>query len=240
MSDAPGALAKDVKPGAKATLALDDKALGNAQTKLAGQNAVVAPGDDKTAGPAGQVFAARIGAAMDAPAPRGAKRGAAAASVDPLNLLGAIQSGGGTPLTARPVMAAAAADLPVIQASDPEWIEKFVDQIDMLRGDNGTSETRIRLSPDALGTLDVRIAQRDGQTHVQINADQAGARALLADAAPRLADLAQARGLKLNTSFADGQGQPSQRQDQGTPTQRAPRMNDSAAPADMQTDERIG
>ena len=73
-----------------------------------------------------------------------------------------------------------------------------------------------------------------------INADQAGARALLADAAPRLADLAQARGLKLNASFADGQGQPSQRRDQGAPTQRAPRVNKAAAPADTQTDERIG
>lgn len=240
-ADAPGPgspLAKDVKPLSKATLAVDDP---KPLPVPAGQDGVArtaVTGDDRTAGPAGQVFAARIGAALDAPAPRSGKRTGAA--IDPLSLLGTFQSGGASAMTARAVTGVAAADLPVIQASDPEWIEKFVDQIDMMRGADGARETRIRLSPDALGTLDVKIEQRDGQTHVQINADQAGARALLADAAPRLTDLAQARGLRLNTSFADGQGQSGQRQDQGTPTPRARRSSDAAVAADTPNDERIG
>lgn len=169
------------------------------------------PVADSIARPAGQVFAARIVAALDAPAPSASRRPADDHVAAPLAVLpGSVQ----TDLTARPVSAPAAADQPPLNTRDADWIEKLVDRIDMMRTDSGSRETRIRLSPDALGTLDVRIEDKDGQVRVHFSADHAATRALIADAAPRLADLAEARGLKLTQGFADSQGQSAARQDQ--------------------------
>ncbi len=78
------------------------------------------------------------------------------------------------------------------------WPHAMIERIEMLRDAADAVDTRIRLVPDALGAIDVSM-KTDGDTvRVHFNAEQAVTRMLLADAQPQLAELAEARGLKLS------------------------------------------
>ncbi|WP_448502415.1 flagellar hook-length control protein FliK [Sphingomonas sp.] len=114
------------------------------------------------------------------------------------------------PIGATPPIVAAAAALaasatveaPTLAATpldtrDPRWVETMIERIETLRDALGMRETRLRLTPDALGVVEVRIADTPDGVRVHLTADSAAARQLLAEAAPRLADMAEARGLKL-------------------------------------------
>lgn len=145
------------------------------------------------------------------------------------------------PIVTRPV---AVAVLPqAVDTGRAEWIETLVDRIDELRGQSGQRETRIRLLPDALGIVDIRI-QRDGdRVHVHFATDNPHARALLNEAAPRLVDMAEARGLKLGDTGvrqdSGAQAQSGQAQSgQSNPGQPRSDQSRHAAfrPADSQTD----
>ncbi|WP_293857117.1 flagellar hook-length control protein FliK [Sphingomonas sp. SCN 67-18] len=111
--------------------------------------------------------------------------------------------------------AAPAATQPAIDTGRAEWIEALVDRIDEMRGHGGHRETRIRLLPDALGAVDVRI-QRDGdRVNVHFVTENPHARALLNEAAPRLVEMAESRGLKLGDTGVrhdNGQSQAGQSQ----------------------------
>jgi hypothetical protein len=82
------------------------------------------------------------------------------------------------------------------------WPHAMIERIEMIRDAADAGDTRIRLIPDALGAIDVSVKSVGDTVHVHFNAEQAATRTLLADAQPRLAELAEARGLKL------GQGAP--------------------------------
>lgn len=104
------------------------------------------------------------------------------------------------PSSAAPPTAASAPAPAVavpLDTARAEWIESMIDRIDDLRGQAGVRSTQIRLLPDALGQVDVSIRQEGDQVHVNFTVDTAAARTLIADATPRLAELADARGLKL-------------------------------------------
>ena len=129
------------------------------------------------------------------------------------------------------------------QASD--WIEGMIEQIDVMRdahaeGASETTTTRIRLSPDALGAIEILLSGEGDAIDVRINADTAAARTLLAEAAPRLADMAEARGLKLAQGDA---GQPGQQQAHRQPQQDQPTANrrhpNGSATTGGNPDERI-
>ncbi len=92
------------------------------------------------------------------------------------------------------------------------WPAAMIERIDILRDAANATDTRIRLIPDALGTIDVSV-RKDGDTlHVHFAAEQAATRTLLQDAQPRLAELADSRGMKLTQSSVDtGTGQQQQR-----------------------------
>jgi len=149
----------------------------------------------------------------------------------------------------RPVAPTAHAASPALDTRQPQWVEGMIDRITTLREASGTNngETRIRLSPDALGDVEVAIRTGDdGKLHVHFNSDNADAGRLLAEAQPRLVQMAEARGLKLGGMQVDvgtqQQPQQSQRQaqDQGNPAPRAPRT--ATRQADTQTtrsDDRI-
>ncbi len=118
-----------------------------------------------------------------------------------------------TPLT--PVGAAATHEIKVADAQQApldmrqdRWPHAMIERIEMLRDAADAVDTRIRLVPDALGTIDVSV-KKDGDTvRVHFNAEQAATRTMLADAQPRLAELAEARGLKLaQGSLGDGGAQ---------------------------------
>ncbi len=121
------------------------------------------------------------------------------------------------------------------------WPQAMIERIEALRDAADAADTSIRIIPDKLGTIDVSV-RRDGDvTHVHFNAEQAQTRTILADAQPRLAELADSRGLKLGQSSIDGgSGQQQPQNQRAQPAfvpaapARAPRRDDAAT-----TDHRI-
>lgn len=102
-------------------------------------------------------------------------------------------------------------DTPV-DLADRRWPHAMARHIERLREEADETSTRIRLLPDALGPVDVAV-RRDGDTvHVRFTAASAETRQLLADAQPRLADAADARGFKLGRADVGG-GELAQRDD---------------------------
>jgi hypothetical protein len=121
-----------------------------------------------------------------------------------------------TPLT--PVGATATHEIKVADAQQApldmrqeRWPHAMIERIEMLRDAADAVDTRIRLVPDALGAIDVSV-KTDGDTvRVHFNAEQAATRTLLADAQPKLAELAEARGLKLAQGSLGDSGAQQQR-----------------------------
>ncbi|MES3154846.1 flagellar hook-length control protein FliK [Sphingomonas faeni] len=92
------------------------------------------------------------------------------------------------------------------------WPHAMIERIEMLRDAADAVDTRIRLVPDALGAIDVSVKTEGDTVRVHFNAEQAATRTLLTDAQPRLAELAEARGLKLSQgSLGDGGAHQQQR-----------------------------
>lgn len=150
------------------------------------------------------------------------------------------------------VPGASAADGKTLDMSRAEWMTSMIDTIETLRDESGAiGETRLKLSPDALGNLDVTVRRDDaGQYQVRIATDTAQARTILTDAAPRLHDMAEARGLKLshagvdtgagaNPGFTDSNRRDAQ-QTAPTPRRPASAANDAGAAFDAnQPDTRL-
>lgn len=96
--------------------------------------------------------------------------------------------------------------LPPIDIQREDWTRALIDRIDAVRDVANARDMRITLVPDALGKVEVALRQ-DGETlHVAFTADAPATRALLADAQPRLAELAEARGLKLGDTAVSTRG----------------------------------
>ncbi|SFO29720.1 flagellar hook-length control protein FliK [Sphingomonas sp. OK281] len=121
-----------------------------------------------------------------------------------------------TPLT--PIGAAATHEIKVADAQQApldmrqeRWPHAMIERIEMLRDAADAVDTRIRLVPDALGAIDVSVKTEGDTVHVHFNAEQAATRTLLADAQPRLAELAEARGLKLSQGSLGDSGAQQQR-----------------------------
>ena len=108
-----------------------------------------------------------------------------------------------------------------------------------LRDEANANDTRIRLSPDNLGNIDVAVRREGDTLHVHFHAAEAETRSLLADAQPQLAQIAGERGMRLGDSQVGGGGggQPQGR----TPPQQI--SNHRPAPvtvqADTSTDARV-
>jgi flagellar hook-length control protein FliK len=109
------------------------------------------------------------------------------------------------------VQAVADAQQAAIDTRRGEWLSQTIDRIEALRDSPNSRETSIRLSPDALGTVDVSIRHEGDRIHVRFAAETAQARTLLTEAQSRLTEIAEARGLKLGGTSVDagtaGQGQ---------------------------------
>lgn len=102
------------------------------------------------------------------------------------------------------VAAAAGAQDGTLDMRDDSWMTAMIDQIEEMRDAGGTRETSIRLSPDSLGELDISIRHDGDKIHVRFNAESPAARALLAEAQPKLAELAEARGIRLGQTSVNG------------------------------------
>lgn len=141
--------------------------------------------------PAGRVFAAAIATAWR---DRTQRAGAPDGSADPVTL------GVGTPnlVSGHAIIhASASADQSGLDLTQDTGLQRMITHIETLRDDADARDTRIRLVPDALGGVDVAVRQVGDRVHVHFTAEQEATRALLADAQPRLTELAAARGLRI-------------------------------------------
>lgn len=121
----------------------------------------------------------------------------AALSVDPATLTRADS------LTAAPVAATTGAEQAPLDMTQHHWPQGMIDRIDRMREDAATADTRIQLSPDALGGIAVNLRQEDGATHIHFTADQAQTASMLADAQPTLSRLAEEKGMRLGQTAVD-------------------------------------
>ncbi|NIJ23827.1 flagellar hook-length control protein FliK [Sphingomonas japonica] len=196
------------------------------------------PRTEPVAVPAGQAFASAVFAAVETvrhkPAPRG--------SVAELAMIAGIDLSSSS--TTSSIIAPAAAA--TLDTSRADWMGDMIDRIEMLTAAVGIErrETRVRLNPDQLGSVEIAI-ERDGDTtNLRFTAETAATRTLLADAVPRLAEIADARGLRLGQtqvdlggnaaqSNAQHQRQPEpQGQANRTPAPATPAADDAAEPTD--------
>lgn len=148
-----------------------------------------------------------------------------------------------TPLvTAAPLAPVAAANTgqPSLDMGQHAWPEAMIAHIEKLRDMADANDTSIRLVPDALGTIDVSMRRDGDSVRVELKAEQAQTRSLIAEAQPRLQELAEQRGVKLQSGTAShGGGTGSQQQPAGgEPQRQPPRAPASVAPAPRRAAER--
>jgi flagellar hook-length control protein FliK len=107
------------------------------------------------------------------------------------------------PAPASPQPASPAYQPAPVDLGRAEWVQAMVDRIADLPQASGR-EAQIKLLPDALGAVEVKIVERDERMQVTLNADTSQARQLLSEAAPRLQELAEARGLRFAQTEVGG------------------------------------
>ncbi|CAN5377832.1 hypothetical protein BH10PSE14_BH10PSE14_05430 [soil metagenome] len=192
-----------------------------------------------TVQPARQAFAAAL-AALSARAP---KRDDDA--TDPQALTAAIVAPTGDTLIPAAVPQVADGKGAALDLRHDRGLRGMIDHIEALRDDADAHDTRIRLVPDALGTVDVAVRRDGDAVHVRFSSANEATRAVLNDAQPRLAELAQASGLRIAGSSVDsgfgGGGQPHPQPQSPTPSPRPGRAQrvDAVRADDAATDQRL-
>lgn len=137
----------------------------------------------------------------------------------------------------------AASHRPVVDTGRAEWMQAMIDRIaEMPQPEGGRRDAQIRLVPDALGPVEVKIEQRQDRLHVTLQAETTQARQLLSDAAPKLHELAEARGIRFAQAgfgSADSQDRrhaPDQQQPSTPLRPRSAAANAADVDPDSQTD----
>lgn len=143
------------------------------------------------------------------------------------------------PVTVAPTPVAATVDM-----RREHWPHDMIGQIERLRDAADAVDTRIRLVPDMLGTVEVDVRCEGDTLHVRFQAEQPQTRALLQEAQPRLAEAAESRGLRLGQTSVDagaGNAAGGERDRPHTPTPRQPSRTPSsrAAGPELTDDARI-
>lgn len=193
----------------------------------------------------------QIFAAFDRPVARPAAAGTSSDPQVDLSTLAAPATGA---QTATAVAATGQGQDATLDMRHQEWTSKMIDRIETLQGAGPARETRLSLMPEALGKVDIAIRQDDsGSIHVQFNTDTQSARQLIADAQPKLAEIAQERGIRLGSTSVEsnatgtGAGNANPQMNQGQRQDAAPNRHQPAAPpsarreaqTSTQDDERI-
>ncbi|WP_293875898.1 MULTISPECIES: flagellar hook-length control protein FliK [unclassified Sphingomonas] len=170
---------REVSGNARQTVALRPQAAASVQP-VAG-----------TTAPAAQVF----GAAMHAAA--GKEDRVRAEPIDPAITATAVAA------PVREVAAVADAGAPTLDMRQSGWPTHMVDHIEALRDAANANDTRIRLVPDALGAIDIAVRTVGDAIHVRFAAEDSVTRTMIEDAQPRLAEIAQERGLKIGQTIVE-------------------------------------
>ena len=105
--------------------------------------------------------------------------------------------------SAAPIAAPSQTQHGALDMQRQDWPQAMIDRIEALRDAADATSTRITLVPDALGKVDLSIRHDGDSVHVHFSAEAAQTRAILADAQPRLAELAQQRGVRLGQATVD-------------------------------------
>lgn len=142
--------------------------------------------------PAGRVFAAALATAWRDRTQRSRDPDAAASA--------GLLAGAAPNPPGDPAIAPASASPTALDLARDSGLERMIAHIETLRDDADARDTRIRLVPDSLGGVDVAVRQEGDRVHVHFTVEQEATRSLLADAQPRLTELAAARGLRIGDS----------------------------------------
>ena len=102
-----------------------------------------------------------------------------------------------------------------LDLSHDSGVQRMIDHIEVLRDDANARDTRIRLIPDALGSVDVAVRQDGDRIHVSFTAQHETTRALIADAQPRLTELASERGVRIAGTSVTTDANPASAQSSG-------------------------
>ncbi|MEP9359043.1 flagellar hook-length control protein FliK [Sphingomonas sp. KR3-1] len=105
--------------------------------------------------------------------------------------------------TATAVAATAQGQGGTLDTRHQEWTSQMIDKIEALRDAAPLRETKISLMPEGLGKLDIAIRQDDAGMHVAFSTDTQAARQLISDAQPKLAEIAQERGIRIVSSSVE-------------------------------------
>lgn len=161
----------------------------------------VTPAQPQPATHASPSVADQVFAAFDRPRARAANAGAPSDQQIDLSTLAAPTTG---TQTASAVAATGQGQDAALDMGHQAWTSKMIDKIETLQGAGPARETRLSLMPEALGKVDIAIRQDDsGNIHVQFNTDTQSARQLIADAQPKLAEIAQERGIRLGSTSVE-------------------------------------
>lgn len=127
-----------------------------------------------------------------------------------------------------------------LDLTSARWTEDAVARIERMLDRADAGDTRVRLKPDALGVVDVSVRRDGAQVQVHFRSEVAETRQLLRDAAPRLAEAADARGLRLGDTSVGGGSDPQgrAREQRPAPVPPSPRRA-PARPGLSTTDQRI-
>lgn len=221
-------IALEIEPEAKAEMSIRERLTRPVLAPAVTPQPVV-PGAPATQ-TAAQVFAAAISASFDSPAVPMSRTDAAIIQNQTV----------ATEQLRTTVQAMSGAEQPPLDLSRDDWAGKMIDRIATLRDAAEAADTRIRLAPENLGNVDVSIRRDGDRIHVHFAAENAATRQLLADAAPRLAELADARGVKLGQTSVDaGAGGQQGAPDQQQPTQSVRPVPVTAHASETDHDDRI-
>ncbi len=222
-------------------IVLNPRIAASAETPRFGIAAAASPSGDATAVtvlPARQAFAA----ALAALSPKGGARDDDSNdSHEPVGALAGLVTPTGDATIAAAVPQVADSQGAALDLRHDRGLRGMIDHIETLRDDANARDTRIRLVPDALGTVDVAV-RRDGEAvHVRFSSANEATRAVLNDAQPRLAQLAEARGLNIAGSSVDSGAGGQQQPRTPTPTSRPERAQriDAAREGEDLTDQRL-
>jgi flagellar hook-length control protein FliK len=86
-------------------------------------------------------------------------------------------------------------------AADGEWLDQLAK--DIAATAEGEAPLRFRLNPETLGTLKVEVSQGQAGASVRLTTDTEAARAIIADAQPRLVAEAKTQGLRIAETHVD-------------------------------------
>jgi flagellar hook-length control protein FliK len=115
----------------------------------------------------------------------------------------------------------------------PQWSDEFAARVNWLV-DRGDQMATIRLTPEQLGPVEVRLAIREGEASIWFGAAQAETRAAIEQALPRLREMLAASGLSLADSGVFQQAPRDPRQGFLSSDARRAALESAATPGELQ------